>query len=149
MHSIQHFLPAAKSMRRAALAGLVVAALFACSAKVNQSQVVHRNGLVYLKGTEKPFSGYVAGKAREGYRRKNFAFIKHYKHGRLNGVSKFFYNNGKLESTEPYENGELNGIVTRYYENGQMKARFSIKKGMRGGRTAEFFWDENGKLIKG
>lgn len=134
---------------RQAIVAIVFFALLACSAKVDQSQVYTRNGLIRLKATHELFSGYVKGKSREGYRLKRYAYLKQYKDGRLDGISKFFYDNGKLESVEPYKNGELDGTVIRYYENGQKKASFSIKNGMRGGRAAEFFWDENGKLIKG
>lgn len=148
MQNILEFRLTAKSMRWAIMAGLLLV-LLGCSAKVDQSQVISRNGLVRLKATRELYTGYVKGRGREGYRRGRYAYIKHYQNGRLDGLTKFFYDNGKLESVEPYKNGELDGTVTRYYENGQMKARFSIKNGMRGGRSAEFFWDENGKLIKG
>lgn len=131
---------------------IVLAAVFllSCSAKLDESQVMERNGLLYEKGSDKPFSGLVTGKSRhEGYRAEPFQFKKEYKNGRLDGRCYYYYLNGKIESIEPYEKGILNGVVTRYYENGQIKARVHFVDGFRGGSKGEMFWNEDGTLQKG
>lgn len=123
--------------------------IFACGAEVHKSGTIIRKGIVYQKGEEKPFTGFVVGKGREGYRRQIYRYKKQYKDGSLNGICKFWYPNGQLESVESYKNGQLNGNVIRYYRNGQMKARIPMQNGMRSGGAGELFWDKRGKLIKG
>jgi antitoxin component YwqK of YwqJK toxin-antitoxin module len=58
---------------------------------------------------------------------KIYRYKKQYNDGALNGMTKFWYPNGQLESVEPYENGQINGNVIRYYRNGQKKARIPMK----------------------
>jgi antitoxin component YwqK of YwqJK toxin-antitoxin module len=128
---------------------LTILMIFACQAEIPRSETVVRSGIVYQKGDKKPFTGFVVGKEREGYRRQIYRYKKQYHDGILNGTCKFWYPNGKLESVELYENGQLNGSVIRYYDNGQKKARIPMKNGMHSGGAGELFWDKNGKLIKG
>lgn len=131
------------------IAILTILMIFGCQAEIHQSETVVRRGVVYQKGNKKPFSGYVVGRAREGYRPQIYRYKKHYKYGMLDGMCEFWYPNGQLESVEPYKNGQINGSVIRYYRNGQMKSRIPMKNGMRSGDAGELFWDKNGKLIKG
>jgi antitoxin component YwqK of YwqJK toxin-antitoxin module len=128
---------------------LTVFMIFACQAEIPRSETVFRNGIVYQKGDNKPFTGFVVGRAREGYRPQIYHYKKEYKDGILHGQTKFWYPNGKLESVEPYVNGKINGNVIRNYRNGQMKARIPMKNGMRSGGGGELFWDKYGNLIKG
>ena len=123
--------------------------LFACQAEIPKSETVIRKGIVYQKGDEKPFTGFVVGRGQEGYRPQIYRYKKEYKDGILNGQTKFWYPNGKLESVEPYVKGKINGNVIRNYRNGQMKSRIPMKNGMRCGGAGELFWDKTGKLIKG
>jgi antitoxin component YwqK of YwqJK toxin-antitoxin module len=123
--------------------------IISCQAEIPRSETVVRNGIVYRKGDEKPFTGFVMGRAREGYRPKIYRYEKQYEDGILNGMTRFWYPSGKLESVEPYKKGEINGAVIRYYDNGQKKARIPMKNGMRSGSAGELFWEKNGKLIKG
>ena len=136
--------------RIAAVFVIVLAAtiICSCSPEVEKNDTVTRGGLVYQKGQDKPFTGYIIGKSREDYRNELCVFKKKYKNGLLHGDSKFWYPNGKLESVEPYSNGEINGSVLRYYDTGRMKARISMVDGMRGGGNGEFFWDKNGKPLR-
>jgi hypothetical protein len=131
------------------IAFLTILMIFGCQAEIPRSETVVRRGVVYQKGEEKPFSGYVVGRAREGYRPQIYRYKKQYKDGILNGMSQFWYPNGKLESVEPFVDGKINGNVIRYYRDGQMKSRIPMKNGMRSGGAGELFWDKNGKLIKG
>jgi antitoxin component YwqK of YwqJK toxin-antitoxin module len=128
---------------------LMILTIVACQAEIPEAEIVVRKSLVYQKGDEKPFTGFVVGRAREGYRHKIYRYKKQYKDGRLNGMTKFWYPNGKLESVEPYEKGEISGVVIRYHDNGQKKARIPIKNGMRSGGAGELFWGKDGKLVKG
>jgi hypothetical protein len=120
-----------------------------CASKISMEDTTERNGLLYQRNHDDPYTGYVVGRAREGYRQKIYSFKKEYKDGLLNGKTEYYYSNGKLESVENYKKGELDGIVTRYYEGGQIKARIHFINGERGGGKGEFFWDPDGNIIKG
>ena len=121
----------------------------ACTTKVDQSEVIIRDNMAYLKATEEPFTGIVKGKGREDYRKEVCTYEKHYKNGLLDGRSKYWYLNGKLESIVPYKMGQIHGVLTRYHENGKIKARMHFVDGMRGGSKGEAFWDKDGNQIKG
>lgn len=123
--------------------------ILSCTSEIPIQEVRVKRGIVYQKGAEKPFTGYVIGKSSEGYRDQKCRYKKQFKDGVLNGRSEFFYPNGKLESVEPYNDGELNGIVTRYYDNGKIRARIHFVGGLRGGDKGEMFWGKDGKRIKG
>ena len=127
----------------------VAIALSACTTKVGQSQIIIRDHIAYLKGSDEPFTGIVTGKGKEGYRSSVCTYEKHYKEGLLDGRSEYWYPNGKLESMVPYKMGEIHGMVTRYYENGKIKARMHFVDGLRGGSKGEVFWDQEGNRIKG
>jgi hypothetical protein len=131
------------------MAILTILMIIGCQAEIPKSGTVVRRGVVYQKGDQKPFTGYVVGRAREGYRPQIYQYKKQYKDGVLDGMCKFWYPGGQLESIEPYVNGHINGNVIRYYKNGQMKARIPMKNGFRSGGAGELFWDKDGKLIKG
>jgi len=122
--------------------------LIGCSREIPKSKTYVKAGLLYEVGENKPFTGFVVGKGREGYRRKALKYKKQYKGGLLNGETRFWYDNGQVESIEPYTNGKIHGMVSRYYENGQTKSYIHMVDGMRGGHKGEQFWSEDGKRIK-
>lgn len=123
--------------------------IFSCTSEIPIQEVRVKRGIIYQKGNEEPFTGFIVGNSREGYRDQKCRYKKQYKDGILDGRSEFFYPNGKLESTEPYKNGELHGIVTRYHDNGKIRARIHFVDGLRGGDKGEMFWDKDGKKIRG
>ena len=127
---------------------LLAAAVTGCTREVPKTKTYTRGGLLYVMGEKEPFSGFVVGKAREGYRKKRLKYKKQYKDGLQDGETRFWYDNGKLESVEPYRNGKINGMVARYYENGQIKTYIHMVDGMRGGYKGEMFWSKDGQKIK-
>jgi len=126
----------------------LVCTLPGCTQEVPHNKTYTRNGLLYEVGKAEPFSGYIVGKAREGYRQKRLKFIKKYKNGRQHGITRFWYDSGQLESVEPYRNGKINGMLARYYENGQIKTYIHLVDGQRGGYKGEMFWSHNGRKSK-
>jgi len=128
---------------------ITILMIVSCRTEIPKSQTMVLRGVVYKQGDDRPYTGYVVGSGREGYRRQTCRYEKQYANGILNGPSKFWYPNGKLESVEPYEDGKINGVIVRYYSSGQIKARIAMSNGLRGGASGEYFWDKNGKLIKG
>ena len=118
-----------------------------CSKELSKTKTISRSGLLYEIGSDEPFTGYIVGKSREGYRSTACTFKKQYKDGVLNGKSIFWYKSGKVESVEPYKDGKLHGVVTRYYSDGKKKAKIHFVDGQRGGAMGEIFWDKNGRVV--
>ena len=130
------------------LALLLAGSLTGCAKEVPKEKTYLRNGVMYEIGKNKPFTGYLVGKGREGYRSQRLRYRKKYKDGLRNGDTRFWYNNGQLESVEPYHNGKINGMVARYYEDGQIKTYIHLVNGQRGGYKGEMFWQKNGRKNK-
>ena len=128
-----------------ALCLLLAVILVGCGKEIRQDRTVVKKGLVYEMGSQKPFSGYVVGNGREGYRREAMRYEKRYRMGKLDGLTRYWYDNGQLESVEPYKDGVIDGVIKRYYENGQVKAKVHFVNGKRGGMRGEKFWDEDGR----
>lgn len=130
-----------------ALCMVLVISVVSCAQEVQERDTVERNGLLFKMGEEKPFTGIVAGRGREDYRRVAYDFRKKYKKGILDGETVFLYSNGKLESKVPYKHGVVSGFMMRYWPNGRPKARIHFIDGMRGGAKGEMFWDEDGRQV--
>jgi antitoxin component YwqK of YwqJK toxin-antitoxin module len=123
-------------------------ALVACSQEIPTSQTIFKNGRIYHAEDMKPFTGYVVGETRGGYRNEVCSYKKKYKEGIQNGVTKYWYPDGTLESVEPYKDGRIDGIVIRYYPSGRLKARFHLVNGERGGEKGEAYYGPDGELIR-
>ena len=67
-----------------------------------------------------------------------------YKNGKLDGVFKSYFENGKLWQTIGYKNGIEEGVSTVYFENGSKKSKEIYHGGILDGLTEE--WDDQGKL---
>jgi hypothetical protein len=130
------------------LALLLMLGQIGCSQEVADRDTVLRDGVLYLRGADEPFTGFVIGKSREGYRTQTCSFKKQYKNGALDGITSFWFPNGKLESTIPYKDGEIHGFFTRYWDNGKPRERIHFSQGLRGGSGGEMFWDKNGNQVK-
>ena len=120
----------------------------ACSREVPHIKTQKRGKLLYVIGESDPFSGYVVGKSKDGYRSVLCSYKKKYKDGLQNGKTQYWYPNGNLESIEPYENGKINGVVVRYYPNGRLKAHIHLVNGERGGTKGEAYYSPDGKKIR-
>ena len=86
--------------------------------KVNSNDLVEREGLLYKKSSDKPFSGTVCCETRG-------KVIK----GKLEGKWTIWFENGQLSAGAYYKKGELNGLYESYYQNGQLSLRGYYKNG--------------------
>lgn len=118
----------------------------ACSTESPQSEVYKRGGRVYEIGTNEPFSGIVVGRGRERYHQRHLRFQKAYVNGLQEGATKYWYDDGKLESVIHFKKGRIEGIVTRYYPNGKMRSKVHYVNGLRGGGAGEMFWNPDGHI---
>ena len=139
---------------------------------LNEEYLVQRkNGLTYKKYAKGPFTGLV----EEFYennnpfilrpfpcRTRNFRFGKldglsewfkengrvtmrrNYKNGEPDGLWEAFYKSGQLNGIYNYKNGELDGLCEIFYENGQLRRRQNYKNGKQHGSSKGFY--ENGQL---
>jgi antitoxin component YwqK of YwqJK toxin-antitoxin module len=121
----------------------------ACSSPVAHSEVYPQGKRVYRVKTEKPFTGVVVGKDRKTHRHQRLRYEKTYEDGLQDGITKYWYENGQLESVIPYEKGRIDGIVMRYYQDGKRRSRIHYIDGLRGGDQGEVFWSPDGKIQKG
>jgi antitoxin component YwqK of YwqJK toxin-antitoxin module len=128
---------------------LLIPLNIACSSPVSHSETYKRGNRVYRVKTEKPFTGVVVGKDRKNYQHRRLRFEKTYVDGLQDGVTRYWYKNGQLESVIPYEKGKIDGIVVRYYQNGNRRSKIHYVKGMRGGDQGEVFWSPDGEIQKG
>jgi antitoxin component YwqK of YwqJK toxin-antitoxin module len=116
---------------------------------VQHSEIYKRKGLVFKRNTEAPFTGVVVGKGRHSYHHQRLRFEKTYKKGLQDGYTKYWYDNGQLESVIPFRRGKIDGIVIRYYPNGNRRSKIHYVGGMRGGDKGEIFWSRDGRVRKG
>ena len=85
--------------------------------------VLRKNGLIYKKYAKGPFTGLV-----EEFYENNNPFIlrpfpcriRNFRYGKLDGLSEWFKENGRVTMRLNFKNGLLNGVWERFYENGQL-----------------------------
>jgi len=95
---------------------LSVSVLFNCTKEVGEDELVERNGLMYEKNSDDPFSG------------KSIAY----------------FGNGQKYISVTYTEGKADGLVEEWYENGQIQSRWNIKNGKEQGAYKE--WHDNGQI---
>jgi len=61
------------------------------------------------------------------------------KEGTREGLSTWFYRNGKISTTETYKNGELEGEKISYYKNGQVSLKMNYSNGKEHGNKELFY----------
>ena len=66
--------------------------------------------------------------------------------GKLNGLSKQYYDDGKLQSEILTENGKENGLAKQYYQNGNLQSEVIFKDGQPEGLIKQYY--ETGELEK-
>ena len=85
---------------------------------VKVDDLVKREGLLYKKFTDVPFTGTVTG--REQGRLKN---------GKTEGPWVHYHDNGQLRSKGTFKNGTFDGPWFWYHENGQLTSKGTWKNG--------------------
>ena len=101
------------------------------------------------------FSGSVYGEELEvkrEYWKKYILFGKgnlktevHYKNGKEEGLSTFWYKSGKKKGERHYKSGKLDGPSRWWYESGMIMGEEHFKNGGRHGRQT--WWNKNGNKI--
>jgi len=133
--------------------------------KFNINDVYSNDGLLLLKSTNLPVTGYVVSFNEAGQLSSEEYFVNGCRHGvwkifnedgsllikrnyvnnKLDGVSTYWSVNGRIYRESNYKNGELHGAQKTWYENGQIREIENFENGLRKGW--QIFFNENGELI--
>ena len=71
-------------------------------------------------------------------------YVEHHKKGQYEGLYQKYYANGQLSNEGQYVNNEMSGIWKRWYENGQLREEVTFSANNENGPFKEYH--ENGKL---
>ena len=94
------------------------------------------NGLVYVVGDEKPFTGKIVQKHENGQTQIEYSYTK----GKLSGSTKVFDENGKIERALSFENGKLSGTQKIFHPNGQIYREFVVKDDNLDGISKAYYY---------
>ena len=130
---------------------------------VNNEELETREDIVYLKGSDTPYTGkafalyengqklgetnYKGGKldgvTLEWYKKGQKKRETNYKDGKKDGLSIFWLANGQKGNEGIYKDGITEGIHKMWHENGQMRAEAKFENGI--GSTK--FWNSKGESV--
>ena len=97
--------------------------------------LVLREGILYKKFSDVPFSGKVTGSYK--------GLIKN---GKKEGSWSYFYGNGQLAGKGNWKKGKKEGSWSYFYGNGQLMRKGNWKKGKQEGAWVEY--EKDGSLDK-
>ena len=110
---------------------------------VNAEELEPREGVVYLKGSDTPYTG----KSFRLYDNGQKATEVNWKDGKQDGLFVQWNEVGQKEAEINFKDGKENGLWTEWYENGQKKTEGNYKNGkpvfFKGSSK---WWDKNGNL---
>ena len=106
---------------------------------VNEDKLDYREGIIYLKGSDTPYTGKFFGLYENGKKSSE----GNYKNGKQNGLETAWHENGQKQFEINYNDGEPNGLEVYWYKNGQKEVEANYKDGKPDGLYLE--WHENSK----
>jgi antitoxin component YwqK of YwqJK toxin-antitoxin module len=83
------------------------------------------------------------GSHRHFYQYGQLKYVEHFRDGKLDGVSEFWYENGAKQGELPMTNGKPNGTALTWYPDGRKKSEKHWVNGQLDGPSIE--WDAKGK----
>ena len=111
---------------------------------VNAEEVEEREDIVYLKGSDTPYTGKVFRFHENGQMARETSW----KEGKQDGLGVTWYENGQKNGEVNWKNGKKDGLALHWHESGQKKGEANYKDDKRDGLVVE--WHENGqKLFEG
>ena len=84
--------------------------------------LVEREGLLYKKFSDVPFTGKTTGKIQGSFRK-----------GRKHGPYVSYHDNGGIMSKGDYKNDKKVGLWVEYHENGQLRGKGNFRNGVKEG----------------
>jgi len=107
---------------------------------VNYNKIEEREGIIYLKGSDTPYTGKVFMLYAKGQKKSE----TNVKDGKPDGLWVSWYKNGKKESEENYKDGKEDGLELGWHENGQKAYEGNSKDGKR---ISEKWWNSKGEPV--
>ena len=91
--------------------------------EVNIIDAEIREGIAYVKGETKAFTGIIKSYYDNGALKEDIP----YKDGKENGIAKGYYPNGNLEAEISSKDNKLEGLSKTYHENGNLRTEINYK----------------------
>ena len=101
----------------------------------------------YLKDVE-PNAVHDDGLSKWFYKNGKISSSEIYLNGKKNGEIKSYYKNGLLQELSLYKDDKLNGLSKQYYETGKIKTTINYIDGEENGEASLFDEEEDSLLIK-
>ncbi len=94
---------------------------------LDEANIVEKDGLVYERGADVPFTGKVTDVFVDG----QLQFQAYYKDGLKDGSESTWYNNGQLRSKCNYKMGKKDGMWIKFGRNGAVQLQKLYQDGNR------------------
>ena len=107
---------------------------------VNRDELEEREGIIYLKGSDTPYTGKIFSLYPSGKREQE----AHYKNGKPEGLYVEWYKNGQKAGEWNYKDGKRDGLQVYWHENGQKMAEGKAKNGEL---VSAKFWNSKGVRV--
>ena len=96
--------------------------------KVDIKELVGRDGLMYQKFSEIPFTGKVTGEQKGAF-----------KNGKRDGEWFWYYSTGQLMQKRNWKNEKKEGEWVLYYDDGQLRQKGNYENGMSEGEWVYYY----------
>ena len=106
---------------------------------VNKKELESREDIVYLKGSDTPYTGKVYGLYENGQK----LFEVNYKYGKREGLITAWHDNGLKKTEGNYKDGKFEGLYVWWHDNGQKSGEGNFKNGKKDGVFTN--WHDNGQ----
>ena len=102
---------------------IILCCVATLSLSETKDDLVERNGLIYKKFTDVPFTGSVTGQ-----------WQGQFTDGKKDGEWKIYFKDGQLKTKGKYKDGNQHGMFEEYYRNGQLFKKGNYINGKEEGR---------------
>jgi len=126
---------------------------------IRADNLVIRDGLLFKKFTDTPFTGKVVGEtiATLQHGKPIGTILEFYKSGVLKGkfsvidgfregTTSYFWENGKIMSLRNFKKGKLDGLYVDYFQDGNIQTQSNWKEGTLEGLVLQYYL--NGQLLR-
>ena len=126
------------TMTRRIISFIFIMSALVCQSRVEMNRLVRSEGLWYILGERRPFSGvaYVVSEHSEKKTQES-----KYSKGRLHGVHTEWWENGKKKRHGRYKLGKRHGRWVEYHENGNIGFENNFKDGIKDGSSTQWYED--------
>ena len=108
---------------------------------INVEKLEEREGIIYLKGSDTPYTGKAFILEENG----NMMSEENFKNGKPEGLQLRWHANGQKKSEVNYKDGKEDGLAVAWYENGKKQGEANFKNGKQDGLAV--MWHPNGQKM--